>query len=197
MHHVIVDLLLHFNVTIQAIPRDYKWNIDFLTNRFVLRDCYNNQWLVKLSKSGDQWYFDDWKDFCSDNKLEPADYVTFEYKGKHKFEIKILGLNMCQKKGVGATIKKEQVENNQDEETRDQVAEGIEDCGESEDEERTNQDSEEIGYCGEIGDDSEEEEPVEQVPKKSKAKFQSKLKACGASSSRATESPGILSSFSC
>ncbi|KAL2529355.1 putative B3 domain-containing protein [Forsythia ovata] len=67
-----------------------------------LRDRYANLWPVKMTKIENNWFFEDgWEKFVQDNSMEKRDVFVFKYDGDNLFDVKLLGLSGCEKKGVG------------------------------------------------------------------------------------------------
>ncbi|KAL2505562.1 putative B3 domain-containing protein [Abeliophyllum distichum] len=73
-----------------------------LPDRAFLRDRYANLWPVKMTKIENNWFFEDgWEKFVQDNSMEKRDVFVFKYDGDNLFDVKLLGMSGCEKKGVG------------------------------------------------------------------------------------------------
>ncbi|KAL2529389.1 putative B3 domain-containing protein [Forsythia ovata] len=87
-----LQLLTSFSLQIQGA----------LPERAFLRDHYTNMWPVKMTKIENNWFFEDgWEKFVQDNSMEKRDVFVFKYDGENLFDVKLLGLSGCEKKGVG------------------------------------------------------------------------------------------------
>lgn len=71
-------------------------------DRVILRDTYNNSWVIEMERDGDYlWFKKGWPKFYEDNSLEPDEVIVFQYEGKNLFSFKLLGHDTCLKKGLG------------------------------------------------------------------------------------------------
>ncbi|XP_022862664.1 B3 domain-containing protein REM5-like, partial [Olea europaea var. sylvestris] len=76
--------------------------------RAYLIDRNMNLWLVKMAKIGNDLFFcDGWEKFVQDNSVEAGDIFVFRYDGFNLFDVKLLGLSGCDKKGFGHSTNEE------------------------------------------------------------------------------------------
>ncbi|KAL0913809.1 hypothetical protein M5K25_017298 [Dendrobium thyrsiflorum] len=68
-----------------------------LAEVIYLKGPSGNLWEVKLSRKGDQLYFEDgWKEFVKDHHVMEDDYLVFKYCGKSCFTILFFDKNGCE-----------------------------------------------------------------------------------------------------
>ncbi|CAI9099050.1 OLC1v1035811C2 [Oldenlandia corymbosa var. corymbosa] len=74
-----------------------------LPTKALLRDRYGNIWHVKLTNDQEKTYFHQgWTTFIQQNYLEKGDFIIFKFDGIHVFNVRILGYDSCDKRGVGS-----------------------------------------------------------------------------------------------
>ncbi|CAA3015909.1 B3 domain-containing At5g60140-like [Olea europaea subsp. europaea] len=56
------------------------------------------------------FFCDGWEKFVQDNSVEAGDIFVFRYDGCNLFDVKLLGLSGCDKKGFGHSTKEEDSE---------------------------------------------------------------------------------------
>ncbi|CAI9099053.1 OLC1v1035814C1 [Oldenlandia corymbosa var. corymbosa] len=73
-----------------------------LPKKAFLRDRYGNIWQVELSTDQDKTYFHQgWPAFIKQNDLEKGDFIIFMFDGILVFDVRLLGIDSCDKRGVG------------------------------------------------------------------------------------------------
>ncbi|KAM3376273.1 B3 domain-containing protein [Capsicum galapagoense] len=80
-----------------------------LTRKVSLRDGFGNMWPIGVTKIGCDFYFHyGWTKFTKDNTLEFGDFLIFDYGKNGEFDLKLLAINGCEKKGDGGEKKREE-----------------------------------------------------------------------------------------
>ncbi|CAI9099056.1 OLC1v1035817C1 [Oldenlandia corymbosa var. corymbosa] len=86
-----------------------------LPNKAFLRDRYGNIWQVELSNDQDKTYFHQgWPTFIKQNDLEKGDFIIFKFDGIFVFDVRLLGCDSCDKRGVGSLKYKLEEEDEQE-----------------------------------------------------------------------------------
>ncbi|MCD7451605.1 hypothetical protein HAX54_012867 [Datura stramonium] len=146
-----------------------------LPRKVSLRDRFGNMWPIGVTKTGEDIYFEDgWERFTEENILEFGDFLIFDFDGNRIFDFKLLGINGCDKKGIGGLklcVKEEEAEEMNIEHQKSVEPKGKNWASDSSSSSSSDDSDEEEGY-----EEEEEEEGNERAEKFNKKA--PRLKGC-------------------
>ncbi|XWS40375.1 hypothetical protein CRYUN_Cryun18bG0135800 [Craigia yunnanensis] len=77
----------------------------------TLRNCKGRCWYVEVNKCDDNMYFEKgWRRFIDENSIKDSDFLVFSYVGWSVFDVKVLGLDGCEKSVSHVLLEEQEVE---------------------------------------------------------------------------------------